>query len=97
MVKLIKSNAFATPKPHAETRMDKTTRAVREILDGEAENREIKTARLRKARLEREANSHSEAIAPTISGARKSHAAELSHDTGAFLKSDTSIAETDKP
>ncbi|WP_165978803.1 hypothetical protein [Antarcticimicrobium luteum] len=37
--------------------MDKTTRAAREILDDEAETRLVKTARLRKARLEREASS----------------------------------------
>jgi len=35
--------------------MDKTTRAVRHILDDEAEKRSSKTSRLRKARLEREA------------------------------------------
>ena len=71
MVKLTKSNVFTTPKPRAETLMDKTTRAVRGITEGEAENRAIKTARLRKARLEREASSPSKVIAPTISGGRK--------------------------
>lgn len=71
MVKLTKLNAFTTTKPRTETLMDKTTRAVREINEEDAEKRETKTARLRKARLEREACSPSNAIAPTSSGARK--------------------------
>ncbi len=36
--------------------MDRTTRAVRERLDDEAEKRRSKMARLREARLEKEAN-----------------------------------------
>lgn len=50
-----KTSLFNTPSSRAETPMDKTTRAVRHILDDEAEKRSIKTSRLRKARLEREA------------------------------------------
>ncbi len=56
MAKPTKITLFKDPKPKAETLMDKTTRAVRQILDEETERREVKTARLRKARLEREAS-----------------------------------------
>lgn len=55
MAKLTKTTLFKDAKPRAETVMDKTTRAAREILDEENDLREVKTARLRKARLEREA------------------------------------------
>jgi hypothetical protein len=50
--------------------MDKTTRAAREILDGEMERRQVKTARLRKARLEREASPAVEVVAPSTSKVR---------------------------
>ena len=44
------------PKPTAiETKQDATTRAARQIIDGEAAVREHKTERLRPARLAREA------------------------------------------
>lgn len=43
--------------------MDKTTRIVREIIDGELEQQQAKSARLRKARMEREANTPPE---PTL-------------------------------
>ena len=56
MPKPTKKNLFNFSKPVAETTMDKTTRIVREISDGEAEKRQAKMARLRKARLERDAN-----------------------------------------
>lgn len=60
-----KTSLFNTPSSRAETPMDKTTRAVRHILDDEAEKRSIKTSRLRKARLEREAATPAaEAMAP---------------------------------
>ncbi|WP_281245103.1 hypothetical protein [Litoreibacter janthinus] len=36
--------------------MDKTSRIVRNMLDEEAEQRQVKIDRLRKARLEKEAN-----------------------------------------
>ncbi|MDX8433679.1 hypothetical protein EN858_11190 [Mesorhizobium sp. M4B.F.Ca.ET.215.01.1.1] len=40
------------PKPTAiETKQDATTRAARQIIDGEAAERERKTERLRQARL----------------------------------------------
>jgi hypothetical protein len=65
MTKLTKTTLFKTVKPRAETPMDKTTRAAREILDGEAERNQVKTARLRKARLEREVS------APALPDAKK--------------------------
>jgi hypothetical protein len=55
MTRLTKSTLFKAAKPRAETPMDKTTRIVRGIIDDENEQRETRTARLRKARLEREA------------------------------------------
>jgi hypothetical protein len=71
MTKLTKTTLFKDSKPLKETLMDKTTRVVREILDEEAEQRQIKTSRLRKARREREAVPLADAIPPTPSGARK--------------------------
>lgn len=71
MALLTQSNAFPTSAPRAETPMDKTTRAVRKILEGETERRQIKTKRLRMARLEKEAVAPVKAIAPTTKGARK--------------------------
>ena len=55
MAKLTKDNMFKKTATKAETLLDKTTRAAREILDDEAEKRATKTARLRQARKEREA------------------------------------------
>lgn len=55
MTKLTKTTLFKAARPRAETAMDKTARAAREILDDETERRKIKTERLRKTRLEREA------------------------------------------
>lgn len=55
MAKLTKETAFKPAKPRNESVMDKTSRAVKEILDEETTQRETRTARLRKARLEREA------------------------------------------
>ncbi|SLN60198.1 hypothetical protein ROG8370_02774 [Roseovarius gaetbuli] len=56
MTTLTKTTVFKTLKPRAETALDKTTRAAKGILEGEAEKSQVKTARLRKARLEREAS-----------------------------------------
>ncbi|MGJ5621296.1 hypothetical protein [Sulfitobacter sp. MF3-043] len=73
MTRLTKTTLFKSTKPRAETPMDKTTRAVTEILGEETEKRRIKTDRLRKARLEREANTLAETPTPTAkpSTARK--------------------------
>lgn len=56
MSKLTKNTIFKASKTVAETNLDKTTRIVREITEDEAEKRQIKTARLRTARLERQAS-----------------------------------------
>lgn len=56
MAKPTKVTLFKSEKPRAETLMDKTTRAAMEIVDDETEQRHLKTERLRKARLEREAS-----------------------------------------
>lgn len=56
MSKLTKDTIFKTSKSVAETNLDKTTRIVREITEDEAEKRQIKTTRLRTARLERQAS-----------------------------------------
>lgn len=49
-------NISRTPEPRPESPMEKTTRYVREKLDDEAQKRQAKTARLRAARLERDAS-----------------------------------------
>lgn len=51
--------------------MDKITRAVTQITDGETEKREIKTARLRKARLEMEADETDKVVLPKTKAAHK--------------------------
>ena len=76
MAKPTKITLFEDPKPKAETLMDKTTRAAREILDDESERREVKTARLRKARLEREAGTPAPAPKPAKKTSRASPAGE---------------------
>ena len=63
LAKLTKKTAFKANVPKAETPMEKTTRIVRKIVDDEAEQRQVKNARLRIARLEREANTPAEATA----------------------------------
>ncbi|SFM25066.1 hypothetical protein [Shimia aestuarii] len=70
MTKLTKTTLFKPTPPRAETLMDKTTRIVRGILDDEAEQRENKTARLRKARLEREAATRAEPVSAKPSRSR---------------------------
>lgn len=70
MAKLTKDTLFKATQTRAETVMDKTTRVVREMLDTETEQREAKTQRLRKTRLEREA-SHSGKTPATKAKTRK--------------------------
>lgn len=53
------SDVFKTRDTKPETAMDKTTRVARQMLDEEAEQRLAKITRLRKTRLEREANTPS--------------------------------------
>lgn len=70
MAKMEKTTAFKTYKPRADTPMEKITRAAMKIINEETEQREVKTARLRKARLERDAVALVKATAPTTEGAR---------------------------
>ena len=56
MARLTKDTVFKATAARPETAMDKTTRIVREITDGEAEKRQKKMARLRAARLAQAAN-----------------------------------------
>ena len=55
MAKLTKKNVFKACDAKPETKMDKTTRVVRKMVDEDAEERQAKITRLRNARLEREA------------------------------------------
>lgn len=77
MAKLTKNTAFKVSVPKPETAMDKTTRVVKTMIDDEAEKRRIKMARLRTARLEREANTPADANA-TAGKARKPKAVKKS-------------------
>ncbi|TRD18924.1 hypothetical protein [Palleronia caenipelagi] len=63
MAKLTKTTVFKAQASRAETPMEKTTRIVRKIVDEEAGQRQVKTDRLRIARLEREANTPRRAAA----------------------------------
>jgi hypothetical protein len=56
MAKLAKTTLFITAEAPKETALDKTTRIVRRITEDEADVRHQKTARLRKARFESEAD-----------------------------------------
>ena len=57
IAKLTKSSHLTPAQPEVETRLDKTTRIVKEITEKEAEIRQEKTAHLRKARHESKAES----------------------------------------
>lgn len=56
MTKQTKTTVLKESFLDKETPIDKTTRIVRKMIDDEAEQRLAKLQRLRKARLEREAN-----------------------------------------
>lgn len=71
MIKLAKTTVFSTAKPDKETVLDKTTRIVRRINDDEAQVRHVKTARLRKARFESEAEVSIEVAPATSKRSRK--------------------------
>lgn len=74
MVKRTIKPVFKEYNPKPETAMDKTTRIVRKMVDEDAEQRQAKITRLRKARLEREANSPPEATATAARQTRRSEA-----------------------
>jgi len=54
MSKLKNTTPFTALKPPKETQLEKTTRAVKAIAEEERHERDVKTARLRKDRLEQE-------------------------------------------
>ena len=58
MEKLTTENSSAAPKTRPATPSEKKTLVWREILAGETERRQIKSSRLRKVRLKKEANEH---------------------------------------
>lgn len=70
MAKLAKTIVLTPIGAKKETPLDKTTRIMRRIADDEAEIRDVKTTRLRNARLESEAGSPVEAITATSGRAR---------------------------
>jgi hypothetical protein len=70
MANLAKKIAFTHEGSLKETPLDKTTRIVRRITDNEADVRHEKTARLRKARFEKEAEEAVETVATAPSGTR---------------------------
>ncbi len=70
MAKLEKTTIYAANDPAKETLMDKTARIAREIKDGDKEQRDIKTERLRNARRENEAVIPDEPITAAASRAR---------------------------
>lgn len=63
MTKLTTKSGLPTAQARTETAMEKTARAAREITDRDAEKREEKMARLRKARRESEADATANATA----------------------------------
>jgi hypothetical protein len=71
MANLAKTNVFTSTSAQKETPLDKTTRIVRRITEDEAEVRHQKTARLRKARFESEAEAPDATIAAVFGKARK--------------------------
>lgn len=52
---IIPEGNLLQPRSKAETKFDATDRAARTIIEAEATRRDVKTARLRQARLDREA------------------------------------------
>lgn len=56
MADIKKLDGFTTAQPRAETALEKTIRASKEITDAETKEREDKRSRLRKARRESEAD-----------------------------------------
>jgi hypothetical protein len=71
MAKLANTTINATAIAHKETPLDKTARIVRQINDEDAEIRDAKTARLRKARFESKAETPEEVVAAIPSNANK--------------------------
>lgn len=75
MARLSKDTVFKSSPDAKETALDKTTRIVRDIAQGELEKRQTKMARLRAARLERDAMASADPDpAPTGKAGRKTAA-----------------------
>ena len=71
MANLAKTTAIMSPSAPKETPLDKTARIVRRITEDEAELRHKKTARLRKARFEKESGEVVETLSSAPRGTRK--------------------------
>ncbi len=71
MAKLAKTTVLISTGRQKETSLDKTTRIVRRITEDEAEKRHLKTAHLRKARLESKTDTPDETITAISSNVRK--------------------------
>ncbi len=71
MAKLAMKTVFTTAEPQKETPLEKTARVVREINEEETEIRDVKTERLRNARLESEADTLDGASTAPSSTSRK--------------------------
>jgi len=65
------SDIFRTPDTRPETPMEKTTREVKERIDAETEKRHVKVAGLRKARLEKEAQTSGDTAASKSKAPRR--------------------------
>jgi len=71
MVHPTRRTLFKTVAPRAQTLMDKISRAAMEIVNDETKQREIKTQRLRKTRLEREKSGVGDNVASAKRGRAK--------------------------
>lgn len=71
MAKPTKITLSKTEPSRSKTLMDKISNAAMEIVDEEAEQRRVKTARLRKARLERDASGTDESGGTAAKDPRK--------------------------
>ena len=71
MAKLEKTTIYESTNPAKETLLDKTARIAKEIKDGDKEQREIKTERLRNARLENDVIIPDESITAAAGRSRK--------------------------
>lgn len=66
-----KMGLFKSPRSKAETKADVTDNAARAITETEAAKRDAKTAKLREARLAREALEREQAPVVVTSGSKK--------------------------
>jgi|TARA_R110002126_G_scaffold141920_1_gene287112 hypothetical protein len=71
MTKAAELNDFISKGTQKETALDKTTRIVRVINEDEAEVRQMKTLRLRKARFESEENLAGEPVTTASNTSKK--------------------------